>query len=420
MPTLRFAAKVVLPLLMLLPVLASGLLAQVKPPARPKIPPDPYVGGDAGLMAKIGYTAVGNFPFGTGHGTRDIDELLGSEPLVWIETAHFRIGSALPALPLRATGDGGGEWVDRTRKELKRLAKVLPKVKAEAKDLDQWLRAHLIAMRLEDLYAEVQSVLGVKDADFPPAPGDSRSEAASFRGLGPFLGMREKFTVLLLQRGSSHARYTNAHCKREIADPIRHHDIAFGSMYWGGTLETANGLFGSDLALHTHMVFNVAHNLYTCYRSYSHDPPAWLPTGLAHWHSRRISPRFPTYDRKHDEDREQRTSFWEWGKRVPGMMKNDTFEPLEVFLNRHNAGEFGIEQHIQSWALADYLIQSRKDAFAKFVRACKDPLHAGHKWPEPSEVSRQQRDAMKTMMATTPAELDAAWRLAVLGGKPRK
>jgi hypothetical protein len=415
MPTMRFLVQ----LLGGLFVVLVSLTAQVAP-ARPKIPPDPYTGADAGVMAKAGYVAMGQFPFGQNHGTRDIDELLGSEPLIWIETAHFRIGSALPKLPIRATGEGGNEWVERTRQELKRLAKVLPKVKPDTKELDIWLRAHLVAMRLEELYAEVCTVLAVRDTDFPPAPGDDPHQAQTFRGLGPFLGMREKFTVLLLQRGSSHSRYTLAHQKREIAEPIRHHDISFGMMYWGAALDTANGLFLSDLALHTHMVFNVAHNLYTCYRSYSHELPAWLATGLAHWHSRRISPRFPTFDRKHDEDRDQRTAFWDWEKRVPLMMKNDTFESLLLFLDRNNAGAFGIEQHIQSWALVDFLMGSQRDALARFLRLLKDPFHARMRWPEPSELKQRQIDALRSALAMGVAELDAAWRRSVLDKKPRK
>lgn len=415
MPTLRSVVPLLGPLLALL----AGLGAQVAP-ARPQIPPDPYTGADPGLMTKVGYVAIGQMPFGQGHGSRDVDELLGSEPLIWIETAHFRIGSALPKLPIRAIGDGGNEWVERTRQELKRLAKVLPKVKPDTKELDSWLRAHLVAMRLEDLYTEVCSVLAVRATDFPPAPGDDPRQAGVFRGLGPFLGMREKFTVLLLQRGSSHSRYTLAHQKREMADPIRFHDIGFGMMYWGASLESANGLFQSDLALHTHMVFNVAHNLYTCYRSFSHELPAWLATGLGHWHSRRISPRFPTFDRKHDEDRDPRTAFWDWGKRVPGMMKNDTFEPLLLFLDRNNAGEFGIEQHIQSWALVEFLLTQHRDALARLLRLLKDPFHARHRWPDAAELKQRQADALRSALSMSAAELDAAWRRAVLDKKPRK
>ena len=400
-------------------LLVAGLLGQKPAPqTRAKVPPDPYLAGSAELRDKAGYVAIGEFPFGHEVSTKDVSELLGSEPLIWIETAHFRLGSALPPLPMRAIGEGGDEWVTRTRTELKRLAKRLPKVKPDTKELDPWLRAYLMAQRLEDLYAEVQSVLGVTDADFPASAEDPRLE--TFRGLGPFLGMPQKFTVLLLQKGSSHARYTRAHHQREIADPIRHHDRTFGCMYWGATLETANALFINDFALHAHLVFNIAHNLYTCYRSFGHEQPAWLVTGLAHWHSRRISPRFPTYDRKHDEDRSQRTAFWEWDKRVPGMMKNDTFEPLEVFLDRNNAGEFGIEQHIQSWAVVEFLMVAHRAALGNFIRICKHPFHARTKAPTEMELRIRQRDAMQTALGVTPAQLEQQWRQSVLGPKARR
>lgn len=213
-------------------------------------------------MATVGYVSFGPFAFGAHHDTKDVEQLLGDEPLLWVEAAHFRIGCALGPLALRSIEPWAGEWIRKTRRELQRLDKRLPRVDSNTMVLDPWLRAHLLAQRLEDLYAEVMAKLGVCEGDFPVRTADDASVPATFRGSGPFLGMREKFRVLLLRRESSHARYTRAFQQREIADPVRDHDAAFGSLYWGGSEETDNGLFRDDFALHSHGAFNVAFNLY--------------------------------------------------------------------------------------------------------------------------------------------------------------
>ncbi|HEX5052501.1 MAG TPA: hypothetical protein VFZ65_12060 [Planctomycetota bacterium] len=385
-------------------------------PQRRYAPPDPYTEGDEAALRKAGYVSLGPFPFGSGHDTTAVENLLGTEPLHWIETAHFRIGCALS--PLRLKG-GEEDWVAKTKGELKRLSKRLPKLKPDTKELDPWLRTHLIAQRLEDLYAEVMELLGVTDASFPEVPDDPASPE-TFRGLGPYLGMPQKFTVLLLLRNSSHARYTRAYQGNEMADPLRYHDIPFGCMYYGGAEETANGLFANDLALHTHLVFNVAHNLYSCYRSFSHELPAWLPAGLAHWHARRVSPRFPTYDRKDDRDRTLRSNFWEWDKRAPGLLANNAFEPLSAFLNRASIGEFTLEQHIESWALADFLMDAKKEAFMAFLRAMKDPFHQRLRTPSRREVEVRQHDLLVSIFGVDADGLEKQWRAYVLNQRGRK
>jgi hypothetical protein len=413
--------RFVTPFLLAVTLAVTTVLAQAPPPdgVRPKVPPDPYTQGDPALLQKAGYVSLGPFPFGSNHTTTQVGDLLGTEPLRWIETAHFRIGCALSGVPLRVEEDWREAWVQRLKPELKRLATRLPRVKPETRDLDPWLRAHLIAQRLEDLYAEVLGNLGATDDSFPSQPDDP-ADATKLRGLGRYLGMREKFTVLLLQKASSHARYTRAHQKNEIAEPIRYHDSEFGCMYWGASEETADSLFRSDYALHSHLVFNVAHNLYTGYRCFGHELPPWLVTGLAHWHSRRVSPRFPTYDRKDDKDRDQRSAFWEWEKRVPGLLKNGAFEPVENLLARTTAGTFGIEQHMQSWSLADFLMTKHKAGAMQFLRTLKDPWHQRQKAPTDTELQTRQLDALRQHLGWTPQQFEAAWREAVLGVKARR
>lgn len=400
------------PLFLVAVGLWTAAIAQA--PSRATTPPDPYTQGDPALLKKAGYESLGPFWFGNEHKTHTVADLLGSEPLLWIETAHFRLGCALSPEPLKKDEPWRDDWVRNLKQELKRLATRLSGVKTDVKELDPWLRAHLMAQRLEELYAAVLANLGLPEFHFPVA-GDDPEKAAEFRGLGPHLGMKEKFSVLLVRSSASHARYTRAYQGREMGDPIRYHDLVFGSMYWGASEETANGLFRHDYALHTHLTFNVAHNLYTAYRSYGHDLPPWMVTGLAHWHARQVSPRFPAYDRKNDDDRDPRSAFWEWDKRVPGLLKNGAFESVSALMDRATAGEFGLEQHIQSWALVDFLMTSHRPKFMRLVHLMKEPFHGRRRPPTNAEVRTRMLDCMQSTLAWTPDQLEAAWRVSVLG-----
>jgi hypothetical protein len=400
------------------PLLAALLHAQAPAPlpysARAQVPVDPYTQGDRAAMKKAGYESFGPFPFGTGHTSADVVALLGTEPLIWIETEHFRIGCALSPLALKNDEPWRDDWVTRLRQELKRLAARLPRVKTDVKELDPWLRAHLVAQRAEELYADVLANFGIKEFSFPTAPDDP-DNPEEFRGLGRHLGMREKFTILLLRKSASHARYTRAYQGHEMADPIRYHDGAFGCLYWGGSEETSNGLFAQDYPLQAHMTFNLASNLYSGYRSYSHELPTWLVTGLAHWHARRVTPRFPSYDRKDDNDKDPRSAFWEWNLRVRGLLKNGAFEPVGTLLDRTNSGAFGIEQHIQSWALVDFLMSEQKTAAMQFVHALKEPMFGRRRVPTELELRERQLDCLKTCLGWTPEQFEEAWRGSVLG-----
>lgn len=405
-------------------VLAIGvtlLAALAGQSQRQKAGKDPYTEGDAEAIAKLGYVSLGPFPFGTGHTSTTIEELLGTEPLIWIETAHFRIGCALSPLKLRGQQDWSKEWIKKVQAELDVLRPKLPKgkLKKRVKMLDPWLRAHLMAQRLEHLYAEVLEVIDRDDTWFAQGPRDPRFPK-DFVGLGPFMGMKEKFTVLMLQKGASHARYTRQYRGREIDQPIRHHDQQFGSIYWGCTEETANNLYKSDYALHSNLVFNVAHNLYTCYRCFGHDLPAWLVTGLAHWHSRRVSPRFPVYDRKDDRDRKDRSPFWDWDARVAGLIKHDVFEPLDKLVGHETAGSFGIEQHMQAWAVVDYLMANHPKELAKFLCELKDPFHGRLRSPSKEELAKRQTDAFAAAFGSEVTAVDAAWRKDAGKRKPKR
>lgn len=380
--------------------------------------PDPYTGGgSAAALAKAGYVSLGPFPFADNHTTADVEALLGSEPLCWIETAHFRIGCALSPLGFRGMGP---DWTKRVRGELKRLQQRLPDVRPDAKLLDPWLRAHLIAQRCEEFYAAFLGDLGVSDSVFPDEHGDDPDgPPAEFHGVGPYLGMAGKFAVLIVQRTSSLARFTRAYQGTETVDPLRIHFAGSGVLAYVIAEETNKSLMRDDEALCTHLVYNLTVNLVNGYRGYSHELPPWLVLGLAHWHSRKVCPRYPAYERKIKDERLD-SPFWEWQPRAQGLMQFGAFEPLRQLMAREDGTVFGMEQHIQSWFFVDYLMRTQKAAFMRFLHGMKDPFHARRKLPTWDEVLALQDDLLRADFGMDAAALEAAWRKDPVCSKKRK
>jgi hypothetical protein len=240
---------------------------------------------------------------------------------------------------------------------------------------------------------------------------DPRASALAGRsGNGPFLGMDEKFTVLLVKKASSLARYTRSFCGAETIEPLRYHDRQHGCAFFGAAEETSDRLFANDVALHAHLVFNVAHNLYSSYRGHAQQLPPWVAVGLGHWHARQISKRFPAFDRKYDRDRTVDGNFWLWEKRIESMLKNGTFAPLATFCAQSDASTFGIEQDVQSWALVDYLMAAKPDPFLRFVRLCKEPLALPRRSPDGAEPGPRQLQAIEQALHMSLPELEAKWR----------
>ncbi|MFY9344435.1 MAG: hypothetical protein WAT39_18220 [Planctomycetota bacterium] len=390
---------------------AFALPAPTQGPVR-SAGPDPYTRGDAALVRRAGYASLGPFPFGCQHGTGDIERLLGDEPIAWLETAHFRIGCALAPLELR----GERDWVEGTRKELAELKRRLPAVKADTRDLEPWLRTHLVALRCEAIYAEVSRHLGVTDATFPPAPGHDPREPAKYFGLGPHLGMPEKFAVLVVGKGSSLARYAKQYMGgRETTEPIRHYEQG-SAMVFAIAEDSTDGLMRNDHALHSQLAYNLAFQLYNGYRGYAHELPAWLSLGLAHWHARRISPRFPAYERRLGGEREA-SDFWKWNERSAGLLRTGAFEALLALLERQDATAFGMEQHLQAWSFVDWAMTQRPKALATFVHEYKAPFHGGRRKPLPADFDERAAASWRLAFGADVGAVEAQWRAHVLRGK---
>ena len=213
--------------LRLFPLLAAGAMilspGEAQKPKNRRFKPDywkedPYTKNDDAAMKKAGYVSFGPFTWCEDHDTNDIKKSFPALEMLFVETAHFKIGSSLPAYTL-PKGKRKLEW-KILGEELTRLKKILPNVDPKLRTLDPWLRLHVFAMRMEEIYADFSRRLNVTDADFPKIaskpvadlnfkrrPYDPEDRSREFMGQGPYLGMRGKFLVLLMRKGGNLNRY---------------------------------------------------------------------------------------------------------------------------------------------------------------------------------------------------------------------
>ena len=158
----------------------------------------PWCKGDPDKMKAAGIVSHGGFGFGKSN-TSKIDEFMATSDIKWIETDFFRIGFGLGEMKVKQ-----GEK-KKILAELTRLKKVLPDVKPDTGVLDPWLRLHLYAQRCHDQLSRFLDIIAGKDAKF--SDGSGVWSVGSYKGEGPYLGMKEKYEVMVLRNQAAHVDF---------------------------------------------------------------------------------------------------------------------------------------------------------------------------------------------------------------------
>lgn len=373
---------------------------------------DPYTKGERELRLAAGIRRYGPLPWADGHGTRDIEEALGRRVL-WVETAHFRIGSTLPWY--RIPRDK--KQRDRIRAELERLAAVLPEVDPKTRKLDPWLRLHLYAMRVEDLYRSFEEMLGVTDADFPKARGER--PGGRYMGEGPYLGMPAPYTLLLLEKQASLERYAAAWLPPGPSDVSRRHNFGkTGTLFLGVFTELNEGALRDDTALHVHTVFGLVHNLVDGYKFYGHELPVWVTEGLAHWYARRVDPESNNFTKVVEEQKDLRSS-WDWAPRVRARVRHRYYPSFAEMLAWRDFQALTFANHMILWSRVDFLMARDPAGFGRFLGRMKDPI-VDSGLPSWDQVLARQEEALQAGWGAGPEELEEDWRRWVLANYPRR
>lgn len=401
--------RTVLPLI-LLALAVNAAPAQANKgdkPAKWRI--DPYTKNDPEAMAKAGYVSFGPFRFGNIADkpveSSQIDASLEYVQILWAETKHFRIGMNLPTWTVPMDPETRG----KIRKELEELQKVLPSVNPKAKQLDPWLRLHLNAMRVEKLYAETSELFGVKDEDFPADPSKVVNQpGARYMGYGPYLGMKDKFLVLVFEKTGPYQQYMKAYIGRDTKYPQRWHFKESSSILIAFAAEDEQFPRKHDTALHCSLAFNVSQNLLDGFRYYSYDLPVWLREGFGHWNERRVDPKWPNYDQNEGSIAEMKV-IERWEPYCRNLLASPgKVAPFAEVVGWRDFGDIKFNDHVAIWSRMDWLLSQGPEKWQKFLFGVKGRVDAN--WaPDQSDLVGATREALQNAYGLSIIDFDRKW-----------
>ncbi len=380
--------------------------------------PDPWAGEDRALREALGIVSYGPFEWADHHGTSKIQEVLGDVTIRWVETAHFRIGSALGSYRIPQADKAQRA---KLRAELEELEEVLPEVDPKTKVLDPWLRVHLFARRLEQQYADIQGLLGVTDTDFPrePTRNPTSQIVPDYHGEGPYLGMPAKFTVLLLEKQSDLGRYTLRFLGAQKDTTTRHlfHEVFERSnLFLGVATEAHERFYADDTRLHCHVAFSMTHNLVHAYKYYWHTLPCWVAEGLAHWYARGVFEENNNWSGIYETSSGLRNE-WNWVPKIYARVKEDYFPGAAELMAKTDYSQLRFAEHMMIWSRVEYLLTQEDPArFARFLDFLSDriPEVQPGSLPTPEQVLVHQQRAWEAAYELPPEEFDRRWKAWVL------
>jgi hypothetical protein len=364
---------------------------------------DPYTeGGTPELMKAAGIISHGGFEFGSTD-TASVDDYLANSDIRWLETEHFQLGFALSSYRVSQ------KEKKVLLRDLTRLAERLPTVDPKTKLLDPWLRAHLTAMRLEDIYTDFLSIVQMQNSDFPDGTKPWTMEG-QYQGEGPYLGQKGKYEVLLLPSKAVHVDFLNKHFGLQLTRTQRWNKVDRETLTL--TAHIQQGSLKKDTALHGHLAFNMAHNCYDGLRHYSYDTPIWLHEGLAHFMERRISPEYNTFDGS-EGSMPVESKVKDWGPKVRSLVSSRKAPRMAKLIRLKNYGEMTLTEHFCTWSMVDYLYQTQPDKFAEFLRGLKGRT-TKQGFADGSNIPDAHRDLFKDVLGMSYSSFDTKWAEWVL------
>jgi hypothetical protein len=395
--------------LLALCVAAPTAAAQGKDDSRDEVfeKVDPYTGGTKEGLDRAGYVSLGPFPWCEGVRTEDIEEVIGRRVL-WVETAHFKLGSTLETYRSKNDKKEDKKLAD----ELERLAPKLGKEKLPRAKIDPWLRLHLYAQRLEDTYAWVVAELKIDEKAFAAPPDRWKQQM----GEGPYLGLPMKFTVLLTEKTSSQGRFLSRWMKRDIQTSVR-------ERMPGGTLSlvmNAEVLRGYELeldaVLHCAVASDITLNLLDGFRS-AWATPFWFKQGMAHAASRRVDERWTIFAK--GTMREKQDS-WKWEPRVYGLVANDFVPSWKKMIGWTKWEDIDAAGHMACWSRVTWLLSLEGVNINAFLMDLTEPVPSNVGGDRDSILLRRQEPALQKAFGKSCEELDAAWRAYVTKNYSRR
>ncbi len=404
-------------------LLILGLSLLLNPPAPaqgqedlPEWKIDPYTENQRERFEAAGYAEYHRFLVTDSLGTSAIMATLGEVEMIWVESAHFKIGCSLPAYKIPT---------DKIQKEklaveLDRLREKLPEIPKKVKILDRWLRVHLFAQRLEDQYQDFLDMMHVTADDFPDSGGQRVN--GKVMGDGPYFGQKRKFIVLLCEKKSTIHRFASTYCGGQFQQdsPITHNFPRASCMLYGTCNELADGYFYDDSRLHCNVAFGLAHNMLRAYRGYRHELPVWLIEGVAHCYVNTVDERYHNFSRIKDAYPNER-KLWQWQPRVRNLVRHEAFLPFTEIARWTTVDDWRIGHHMNLWSRVDYLSQLEGDGMARFIDRMSDlyQVRPGLQVTT-DQIMQRQDEVFSEIWSFTIEELDARWVEWVEDTYPKK
>jgi hypothetical protein len=362
---------------------------------------DPYTRGEAPALEKAGYLSFGPFPFAENIKTADIEEALGGQRILWVETAHFKLGSTLRSYKFK----GDPREDKKLDDELKRLKTKFANFRPPKGKLDPWLRLHLYAMRLEEQYAEFEKSFGITDDDFDP----KKKKDDVFMGEGPYLGMPLKFTVLICEKQSGTSRFAKRFLDAELSNWQRAY-LPGGSEFLGISMEALKTYsYDNDAALHATIASEMTANLLESFRKIGLWMPLWFKAGLGHYYARNVDERYTlsatgTFHDKNDEQA------WRWEPRVYGLVFNKAAKPWKDTLAWSKWDDLKAQGHLICWSRVSWMLARKDTDLHAFLMGISESLTDV---PEPDRArvcAERQEGAFKAGFGKSVEDVDAEWK----------
>lgn len=365
---------------------------------------DPYTKSDGKALKKAGYVRANNIGWCGDYGADRIEQAMGDVKVRWLETEHFRIGCALKSWKLTKATKADKK---RIREELKRLKKKIPSVKPKTKTLDPWLRAHLYAQRLEELYARLAKIVGKGPDDFPSVKGEKVK--GEDMGRGPHFGSKTKFGVLLLEKESSCSRFLTTFTKAKPPGPSRWYLYEPDMFVFATASELNDGVYKDDTKMWTHVLTSVAYNLVDSYRGFYYRPPIWWQEGLMHSFRREVTTDFNSFTQCANAQ-EWIYERGDWEERVLGAIKHDIVRPFAEIAKLENYDTVAFADHLAMWSRVEFMRSFGDEKLGEFMHRMKGHKTAQGQAPPLKYLIEQQEKALRDIWKLDYSTFDAAWK----------
>jgi hypothetical protein len=278
-------------------------------------------------------------------------------------------------------------------------------VDPKQKILDPWLRAHLYAQRVEEIWDRFLVLMQVEESAFPPVPETKWKMQGKYMGTGPYLGQSGKYEVLLLPSEAASVLFLEKQFGLIIKMSQRWNVIPKDTLIL--VAHAGQGQLREDAAMHNHVAFNLAINLLDGYKHYSYETPIWIREGLAHLMEREISPEYNTFDSSEGAVAEM-TRQTDWEPEVRKLVAAGRHVRMAELIALKDYAGLTQAYHYTTWSMVDYLVRTNPDGFA----CLNDRLHGitnAEGMTDGSNMPDRHREAFKECLGVSYPEFDAAW-----------